>query len=323
MNLHFNTGLMEFLAGHRDPVLTAFFQSASFLGEIEGYILVVMFVYVAVDKTLAVRLSVLVLLTMTFNHLLKVLIRNPRPFVSEGTFADKWAVSPERARDLVTEFSTPSGHAMAGSAFYGYLFGASRSLWIKVAAVLAILATGLSRPYVGVHYLEDILIGWAIGLAIAIFALRTAGPIAAAWARLPYGAQAAALVVASFLVWLATLAASDWRVGDQPRAVLAYLGLLAGVVLARPIELKLLNFDPRSGGWLAKLARYALSLGITIASLALLEMLFDALADRFSIAGYVLQYVRYVFAGVIAIFVCPLICSGLKLVRPALSPGVS
>lgn len=163
MVLPFNMPIMEFLSDHRTAALTSCFRSISDLGEVQGYILIATFIYVMFDKTLAVRLSILVTLTMGLNHILKIIIRNPRPFIREGTYLKKWAVSPDYVRDLATEYSTPSGHAMAAASFYSYLYSCVRNRYVKIVAVLAVLLIGLSCPYLGVHYVEDILLGWAIG----------------------------------------------------------------------------------------------------------------------------------------------------------------
>lgn len=73
------------------------------------------------------------------------------------------SLSPE------TTFSFPSGHAM-GSITLGLalilLLWPSRWRWLVLAgASLFVLAVGLSRIYLGVHYPSDILAGWTAGSA--------------------------------------------------------------------------------------------------------------------------------------------------------------
>src|SRR5579871_6541806 len=160
-SLHFNLGFVEALARHRTPLLTDIFLGASGIGSSDFYVLLIVLAYVAWDKRLAVRLSYLVLLTMACNDWLKNIIRNPRPFAADGTYRQHWAVSSAQATSLATEYSTPSGHAMGAGSFYSYLFLAIRRRPVRIAAVLLILVIGFSRPYLGVHYGEDILLGWA------------------------------------------------------------------------------------------------------------------------------------------------------------------
>ncbi len=308
--------VVQFLADHRNFLLTQFFLLASFIGQVEGYILVVTLIYVIFNKTLAVRLSVLLLLTMCLNHVLKITIKNPRPFIHEGTYLQKWAVSAENAKALATEYSTPSGHAMAGSAFYSYLYASIENRFVAVIAVIAILSTGFSRPYLGVHYPGDILMGWAIGLPVALVAIRRTDKISDGWNKLSYRYQVGIVVASSLILWLATIAINDWRVDAQPRAVLGYMGFLTGIVLGRPIELSTVNFDPKSSGPLAKILRFAISVAMVLVALLLLDKVFGAIADDFSVLGYMLQYIRYTIAGVVSIFVAPLIFTKIGLAEP-------
>jgi membrane-associated phospholipid phosphatase len=303
--LPFHLEWIRFLADHRHAALDPFAQLFNFLGEVEGYILLVALVYVAYDKRLAFRLSVITLVAMSLNHFLKELIANPRPFVGEGSYAERWAVPAEKAADLVTEYSTPSGHAMAGSAFYVYVYGSVRSRPVRAAAVLLLLLTGLSRPYLGVHYFEDILFGWLLGGALALASLRYARCLGSLWERLAYPQQVAAVVAASLALWLFTRAQSGWSAEGQPTAFVGYLGFLTGLVIAYPLEAKHVGFDPRSSSAARKALRYALAVGLVLATLDLLDVAFAAVAADATPLGDLLRYVRYAAAGVVALLAAP------------------
>ncbi len=314
-HLPFSMALMEFLADHRDPIFTKFFLFMTFLGEVNGYILIVTLVYVMFDKSLGVRLAVVLLMSMMLNHVLKIIIKNPRPFIREGTYLQKWAVPADYAKDLATEYSTPSGHAMAVASFYGYLYACVRNRYVRAVAIFAIVFIGLSRPYLGVHYLEDILIGWPIGLFVAWIAVKYGDGFAAAWNKRSYGSRIAATVVASALLWVVTIAINSWQIDGEPRAFLGYAGFLTGIVIGGPLEASLVNFDPRSSNIAAKIARYVLSVGLVILTLEVLGKVNASLADNFSFTGYVLQYLRYTTAGAVSIFVAPLIFTSAGLAK--------
>jgi membrane-associated phospholipid phosphatase len=75
---------------------------------------------------------------------------------------------------LATEstYSFPSGHALVSLAVYGALallvaprLTMPRRVLLFGAAGLLVLAIGFSRLYLGVHYLTDVLAGYAIGSA--------------------------------------------------------------------------------------------------------------------------------------------------------------
>jgi membrane-associated phospholipid phosphatase len=303
--LPFNTSWMDVLVEHRVSPLLEFSQFASFMGEIEGYVLMVAALYVVLDKRLGVRLGVLVLLTMSLNHILKTILKNPRPFIADGTYLDHWAVSADRAQDLATEYSTPSGHAMAAAMFYGFIFAHTKNRAIRILAVAAAFLVGASRPYLGVHFVEDIIMGWAIGLVLVVIAVKYVDAVAAWWGRLPLSSQATICVTATMVLWAATIAMSDWRIDGQPRAFLGYAGLITGMLIAQPLELRLVDFDPKSSTWIAKLVRYIVSVALVLATLAALDIAFAAMVDEYSLPGYALQYVRYTIGGMVGIFVAP------------------
>ena len=311
--LPFNLALVRFLADHRSEPLTALFSFFTFLGELEGYILLVVLVYVAFDKRLGVRLALVTLVAMSLNHVLKTLIANPRPFVVEGDYLARWAVSPAKAAELATEFSTPSGHAMAGAAFYTALYDGLRTRRAAIVCALVALLIGLSRPYLGVHYLEDVLLGWPLGAALAWLLLRDAEGIGARWARLSLAAQAIALGTASVLFCLATRALGAWRGDPHPTAFVSYAGLLSGVLLGARLEAEHVCFDPKSGGALRKGLRYALALGLVIGVLAGLKTAFAAIAENTTPTGDALRWLRYAAAGAMGVFVAPLVCMRLGL----------
>ena len=70
--------------------------------------------------------------------------------------------------DAPHSYSFPSGHAMASFCFYGVLAGlivdrVERLSWritIGVVAGILVLAIGISRIYLGVHYPSDVLAGY-------------------------------------------------------------------------------------------------------------------------------------------------------------------
>jgi len=100
---------------------------------------------------------------------------------------------PDAARALIelpTSFSFPSGHSMASLLYFGVLayIALRRTAWagwlkaLAVAAcVLAALAVGVSRVYLGVHWPSDVLASWLLGgawlaVALGVFESLQPGP---------------------------------------------------------------------------------------------------------------------------------------------------
>jgi len=86
---------------------------------------------------------------------------------------------PEMAVYAEHSFSFPSGHATIAVAFYGFLsyllicFAPSwrRKVNLFFTGILMILAIGLSRIYLGAHYLSDVWSGYLVGVIWLIIAI--------------------------------------------------------------------------------------------------------------------------------------------------------
>lgn len=315
--LPFNLDVLEFLAAHRTAPLTKFFLVVTSLGTFNIYILIVTLIYVAWNKQLAIRLSVLMLLTSALNGLLKLTIRNPRPFVREGTYLQKWAVSARDAAMLAGEYSTPSGHAMAASAFYSYLYRCTRNTSFRVLAVVAIVLIGLSRPYLGVHYVEDVLLGWAIGFGCALVAIKYLPAAGTRWNRIPYAQQIGIAVAVSLLLWRLAIALNGSRAGSEPFAFLSQAGFLTGIVIARPLELRIVNFDPGSSHVAVRVLRFLFTCALVLCTLIVLNQEYWHLSARLAWLGFVVQYLRFTAAAVVNIFVAPLLFTKMGLAETA------
>ena len=111
------------------------------------------------------------LLVTLFNLLLKQIVQRPRP--------TEFRLIEENG------YSFPSGHSMVSMAFYGYLIYLTyRNIhhkglkWsIMVLLSLLILAIGISRIYLGVHYTSDVLAGFLISFSYLILFIKVTNKI--------------------------------------------------------------------------------------------------------------------------------------------------
>ncbi len=117
-------------------------------------------------------------------QLLKVSLHLPRPLAVLGADHVHVLLAPLRSRSM------PSGHASAAATVAAYLWGRRRRE-AAVAGPLAVLG-GVSRVYVGAHWVIDVLAGWIIGAAVGWAAARLAPrrpELAAAPATVPAAAS--------------------------------------------------------------------------------------------------------------------------------------
>lgn len=142
----------------------------SFLGQEEFVMVLLPAIYWCWDSMVGFRLGAILMLSNGLNAILKMAFSTPRPY---------W-INPEvKAYAAESSFGLPSGHSQNAAALWGRLAVAIRRRWVTVALVLVILLIGISRMYLGVHFLSDVLTGWLAGGLLLWLVVRLEGPIAA------------------------------------------------------------------------------------------------------------------------------------------------
>ena len=95
-------------------------------------------------------------------NILKNVIKRPRPFVGDNSLS---------IGQQTHGYSFPSGHTQGAASIYSTLaihFGIRKKrIWFCALMFLIIVLVGLSRMYLGQHYLTDVLIGFAIGMVVS------------------------------------------------------------------------------------------------------------------------------------------------------------
>lgn len=137
-----------------------FFNFISFLGEQYVYILVLAIVYWAYDKKFGEYLATTLGISLSTNNFIKGVTELPRPY---ETYSEIENLRPETSYGS----AFPSGHTQAFSAFLFAIAYKMKRYWWLIAIILTLLMM-MSRMYLGVHYLRDVLVGAALGITIAL-----------------------------------------------------------------------------------------------------------------------------------------------------------
>jgi membrane-associated phospholipid phosphatase len=156
--------LANWLHGQATDPLTDVFHGITFLGNFVTLLAVTLLAVTILwrrrERTDAVFVGLAFVGAQVLSSGMKLGFRRDRPF-----FPDPLATE--------STFSFPSGHAMVSLAVYGAIAlvlarrlstNGRRALLVGVVAVL-VLAIGFSRLYLGVHFLSDVLAGYAAGIA--------------------------------------------------------------------------------------------------------------------------------------------------------------
>lgn len=140
------------------PQLAGFASFLAVLGEEPFFLVVLPAVYWCVNKQLGRQLGYIFLLSSAINNMLKDIIREPRPF---------W-LEPDIQLGEAEGYGMPSGHVQHATAVFLLLAAQLRRAWVWIAALLYIVVMGFGRLYLGVHFVQDLFVGFVVGLMILI-----------------------------------------------------------------------------------------------------------------------------------------------------------
>jgi undecaprenyl-diphosphatase len=167
---NFDNRALAFIAGYVTNVRTDIMEFFTFMGTHTflipaNLLLTAWFLFIKKRKWYSIKVPAIALSALLLMFTLKLVFRRDRP------------VDP--LLQIAKGFSFPSGHALMSVTFYGLLIviiwqNINRK-WLKWVLsfflVLLILAIGLSRIYLRVHYASDVLAGFSVGLVWLLLSL--------------------------------------------------------------------------------------------------------------------------------------------------------
>lgn len=179
------------------------------LGTERFYMLVMPLFFWCVDVGLGLRLAVLLLLGNAVNVYLKLAFHMPRPF---------WISEQVRALAVETSFGMPSGHAQSAASLWGLAAVAIKKNVLRWCLAFLIMMIGLSRIYLGVHFVGDVLVGWLVGALLLGLFLRLESPVIGFWRRLSFWQKLLVALGSSLamlgLGWVIRSALSGWTLPE-------------------------------------------------------------------------------------------------------------
>lgn len=170
----------------------AFMRLMSFLGSSAFYVPVIAVVFWCVSPRAGARATIVLGLSGMLNSLLKLVFHLPRPY---------WTDAKIKPYQSLTSFGMPSGHAQNAPVAWGLLATELRRRAVWAGALVIVILIGVSRIYLGVHSVDQVFAGWAIGAALLAAAILAEPYVVPWWTARPIAVQA----VLSLLVGLVFL----------------------------------------------------------------------------------------------------------------------
>lgn len=158
---NFDNAISLFFSVHNNVIFTNIFKAISFICSPKFMIVlnVLLFIFIIVKKKY--KLFIITLSSISsviINNLVKIIVRRERP--------DYLRMVMEKS------YSFPSGHAMISVLFFGSIIYLVNKYNLKYKKLITfslstfVLLVGISRIYLGVHYLTDVVGGYLLGFIV-------------------------------------------------------------------------------------------------------------------------------------------------------------
>ncbi|NHJ04480.1 MAG: phosphatase PAP2 family protein [Candidatus Heimdallarchaeota archaeon] len=251
-------------------------------------------------------IAIYILLTASFlNFFLKIIIRKPRP---------------DHAIRLVEEsnFSTPSGHAQTSATMYGWIMFYFKKIWLYIVIPILVILLCISRVFLGVHFIGDVIIGLLVGIAV-LTAMYFGIPPLIRWidtwsdkVKIIVG-EIYGLVV--FLITFLIGYFANWPPGDETNSSNFVAALLLFPMIIY-IESKWIKMNNDNLHWSSKIFRVAVGLIVTIGFYFGFNELFDFIIETYSITNYglvfLLDFIKYAIVFIVIGLLIPLLFVKVK-----------
>jgi len=303
------------------PIMSAI----TWLGTEYFYMIALTLIYWCLDSALGARIGLILMLANSVGGFFKVIFHTPRPY---------WIDPRVSAFSAETSFGLPSGHTLNATSVFGITAASFRKKWVWLAAVVIIILMGISRMYLGMHFLRDVVGGLVIGTILLFLFTGLEEPLVRWFKKQHIVYRICAALLSALLMIVAALmsriAIIGWEMPESwfttalnasdvaidPLSVEGiftsagvWFGLLAGLSFV-------INgsgaFDV-SGPWLRRFLRYLVGI---IGLLALYAGLGALFPDTPDLGGYSLRFLRYTLIGLWTAWLAPLVFIKLGLAQP-------
>ena len=150
------------LNSRHTPILDNIFLLLTMGGELAGGALVLLLLLVFTRRRNALVFAAAIVLSLIFSQGLKHFV-----FAQEGRPSSVYEnLEPVEGLIRHRNNSFPSGHTTAAFTFFTVLAVGFQKKWIQLVAPIIAATIGLSRVYLGQHYLIDIVAGAVLGLLL-------------------------------------------------------------------------------------------------------------------------------------------------------------
>ncbi|BCE02047.1 phosphatase PAP2 family protein [Marinicellulosiphila megalodicopiae] len=285
------------------PITSGLWKFMHFAGGERGFLILLPIIYWALNKRLGVQLFILIMSNAIVMNVLKLFFARPRPF----------DVAPHLFEATVDQsgYGLPSGHVWLSVVFVGFLaFFYRTHKKIAVLAVFWIVLMSLSRMVLGVHFLQDVILGLLMGVFGLIVFIKWHQRVFTWFEMKPILTQVLYMIV--FMLLMQLMAVVLHETFEFRKSLLSASGVLIGGVLGLILDRRYL-ISSESNRWVIKSIKIVLGLILLIGLYVLMSMIFyRVFNDTQTLIANLIYQLRYVCLGVWVTFMIPWLFSKIQ-----------
>ena len=316
--MNFELEIIKWLQSFRTPFLDKLFEFFTIFGEELVVIAILGGIYWSINKRIGERLGITVFISLGLNSLLKAIFMRLRPFMVDTEITN---LRPETSGG----YSMPSGHTQSASTVFFGVYQFFKRKYLLIIAIIITALVAISRMYIGVHYLTDVLVGAFLGILITYYLakyLSKKEDLSKIYNIILIISGVA--LVGLFVYNLISLSGTSFDSETfyfNTEALAKMIGTLVGFVLGVRFENKYVNFLNHNN-LLKNILRFALGIAVVMAVRIGLKEIFtlivnpEELIDNqmfLSILASFLDFLRYVIMVMVGIGIYPLLFKKINI----------
>jgi membrane-associated phospholipid phosphatase len=153
----FEYNVLKFFESLRNPILDKIFIFITNLGSFEFYLFSIAFLFFICNNRTSLKILFLLVISFSINTLIKNILKLPRP--DEEVFNPIYKESSQG-------YGFPSGHSQNATSFWITISKNFKKKSILIFSIIIIFLISISRLYLSLHFLLDVLGGILIGIFI-------------------------------------------------------------------------------------------------------------------------------------------------------------
>ncbi|KAB2439994.1 phosphatase PAP2 family protein [Bacillus luti] len=264
---------LEWMTSLEGSALTTFFKLVSSIANETLYLVIISIIYWSVSKRKAFHMIVILCLSGYIGITVKNFMKIPRPYTYDGISA--------LYEKSASGYSFPSTHVQLATTFWGSLMTLCQKRIIWIMGIIFIMLVTISRLYLRVHWLSDIL-GAVLFSAIVVYLYTK---VTVELSDKKFILLQRIVLAVSIITYFMTEQIDQFKL----------LGVLTGSTIGTMLENHFIKMNENNN---LKIQVVKIVLGLSF--MLLIQLILKKVMPH-------MYYLRYTFTGITITFLCPCI----------------